>query len=204
MNSNYMLGCIALFTACASPRATNPEGARDAQEVSPPHATADPQAPEKSKTEVSADVDTIRPLLMARHGSDLPSRQTLSQHSDPSGQLRRLATTDPMLVVRARALTLLRHYPGEACEAVVVAQIDDPNGDAMLRAAAVYALAGWPLTQRSDLREKIVGAVRSADLRVAVNAALVLAQSMPDHPDVVRLRQSADLPEPVRNALAAP
>ena len=172
---------LALGTvACARP--DEPPPTVEAREAGPP-----------------GSADTLRPLLMARHAKDLPSPRSSARHDDAAAGLRWLAEHDDLVVVRARALLLLRHFPDADTEVLLLRQLDDADSHQQLRAAAVRALSGFDLDARADLRAKAAAAVKSPDLPVAVSAARVLRDV--DADDLTALRADPGLPNPVRAAL---
>ena len=179
------LGTGLCLTACEKKNAPQPPeaSAPRAVEADPSGAAVAPATP-ASSDEAPADAQAaaaeIRPLLLAHHQDDLPTRTTLDAHPGAPDGLRWLANNDGTMIVKVRALLLLRLYPDESSEKVVLALASDPGQHRKLRAAAVTALAGWDLNEREDLRLVALAAVQSTDVLTDVQPARSALQAQLD------------------------
>ncbi len=174
-----LLVTLALLgLACDGP-AHPPEA--DAQRVAHDVETGPATAPTSSHNgEAEADdsapasAAALLPLLRARHREDLPDAETLARHRDAAEGLRWLATKGTPLSVRARALSLLRHYP-DATTRALLERSAETGGHASLRAAALRGLAGFADAPDDALRARLLDALRDDDPRVVEAAASVMA-----------------------------
>lgn len=144
----------------------------------------------------------LRPLLLAKHNGQLPTASTLSEHPHAADALIWLAANDELVVVRGRAMTLLRHFPTPEAETLLVDLLADASSNAHLRAAAVRGLGGWDLQARPDLRDTLFGALEDPALPVAHAAAVTLHATLgSEHPQVRRRLEGSALRSQVRAAL---
>lgn len=200
------LGTGLCLTACEKKNAPQPPeaSAPRAVEADPSGAAVAPATP-ASSDEAPADAQAaaaeIRPLLLAHHQDDLPTRTTLDAHPGAPDGLRWLANNDGTMIVKVRALLLLRLYPDESSEKVVLALASDPGQHRKLRAAAVTALAGWDLNEREDLRLVALAAVQSTDVSVAVAGARVLTDVQPARSALQAQLDTGALPPAVEKAV---
>ncbi|MEM7155256.1 MAG: hypothetical protein AAF799_20575 [Myxococcota bacterium] len=173
------LGMGLCLTGCEKQNAPQPPEAT-APRTSEASPSPDAKAPaDATVADAQAAAEEIRPLLLAHHQDDLPSRTTLDAHPGAPEGLRWLANNDGTMIVKVRALLLLQLYPDESSEQVVLALASDPAQHRKLRAAAVTALSGWDLSERQDLREVALAAVQSTDVSVAVAGAQALTDVTP-------------------------
>jgi hypothetical protein len=165
----------------------------EAAESSPePRAQVEPPSQEQ--------IDSLRPLLLARHAKDLPDRATLQAHANPEGTLMWLADHDERVVVRERALLLLGHFDSPSSQAFLVAATRDPSRDSKLQAAAVAGLANYDLEAREDLREVVASQLEHPDVRVGYAAVQALRDVPSAAAALERASNNADLAEQVRRA----
>lgn len=140
-----------------------------------------------------AAVDAIRPLLRARHTTDLPDKTALDHHAGAEEALRWLAQHGATLVESERAAGLLAHYDSADTTAVCTALLEG-QGHAKVRAGAARCLSG----QTADaVQPLLVRSLTDADVRVGVAAAdaLVLRPGAVDGLDKAMV---ATLPEVVK------
>lgn len=177
---------IALGCAKQVPAATPTEPPATTQPAPEPASAAEPHA-------------QLRGLLQAHHPDDLPDQEALDAHGAPEG-LRWLAENDDLLVIRERALLLLRHYDDDASQSLC-AGVFDSDAHAKLRAAAIRCLGGSDLTTDDTLRNKLLAAVRDADPRVGVAAVDVLAEVPAAGSGLRAALDDPALTDPVRSRL---
>lgn len=150
--------------------------------------------------EPPADVATIAGLLRARHVEDLPSADDLGKYPTAEASLRHLALEGDSMVIRTRALTLLRFDSAET-GALLVEVVADARAHPALRAAAVTGLAGQPKDERPAQLELVAAALFDADPRVGRAAVEVLDRSPAGRRELRRSRSREDLPPHVRAAI---
>ena len=121
----------------------------------------------------SLDPSDVRDILLAHHSEDLPPKAVLDRHPDAAAKLAAIATTDRLLIVRARALTLLSHYPDTDTRSLLLAIANDDAEHPKLRAAALHGLAGHDLTP-ADVRATVESRLTDPDPRVAAAAHTAL------------------------------
>jgi hypothetical protein len=122
---------------------------------------------------VSVSSSPVRDLLLAKDVADLPDRAALDTHPDAAKDLADLATVDPQLIVRERALMLLALYPDAHIGVFCRKMLED--AEPKLRAGAVRCLAGQDLSSSKTQRQAIEMALLDADPRVGIAAAEVLS-----------------------------
>lgn len=107
-----------------------------------------------------ASETTLRGLLLAHHPQDLPPASVIERHGGADA-LWSLAQRDQLLVVRARALTLMRQFDGQQqrCAGVVSSQAHPK-----VRASALVCLGGHALTEAQ--RQVVTLASTDPDPRV--------------------------------------
>ncbi len=115
----------------------------------------------------------VRDLLLAKDVADLPDRAALDTHPDAAKDLADLATMDPQLIVRERALLLLALYPESHIGVFCGKMMED--AEPKVRAAAARCLAGQDLEAASKQRQALEQALSDEDPRVGIAAAEVLS-----------------------------
>lgn len=123
---------------------------------------------------VPADLDTITSLLKARHTEDLPSAEQLARYPSAEASLQQLAQHGDTMLIRTRALLLLRHFHSDATGVLLLDILADAQAHPALRAAAVSGLAGQPLEDRPEQLAIVVAALGDRDPRVGLAAVEVL------------------------------
>ena len=158
-----------LLAACGSPSAQKAEAP-----TLPAQGEVAGQASDASSGEnVEARGRRMAARLAVRHTSDLPGAEELRKVEGADLALVWVANHADAMVVRARALALLRHVPTVAARTELTAHVGSPDKHPVLRAGAVRGLA--PFLGRDDVVELLTGALRDTDPRVAHAAAEVLA-----------------------------
>jgi hypothetical protein len=123
---------------------------------------------------VPADLDTIAKLLQARHVEDLPSAEKLASYPSAEASLQQLAQHGETMLIRTRALLLLRHFDSAATGVLLLDILGDEQAHPALRAAAVSGLAGQPLADRPEQLAIVVAALAEQDPRIGLAAVEVL------------------------------
>jgi len=164
-----LLWMCCVLTACQAGSGDPPDSPAHAQPAAGAEATTldDGSAP--------AELATIAGLLRARHIDDLPSAEQLARYPSAEASLVELARKGETMLVRTRALTLLRHFHSESTGALLIEIVSDAQAHPALRAGAVTGLAGQPLDQHPERLAIVVAALADADPRVGVAAVEVLA-----------------------------
>jgi hypothetical protein len=151
--------------------------------------------------EVPADVERLTALLKARHAEDLPSADKLAEYPTAEASLRHIAEHGETMVIRVRALSLLRHFDSAASGELLAKVAGDTQLHPALRAAAVTGLAGQALADQPERLAIVVAALRDDDPRVGLAAVEVLDE-FPAGREVLRAaKQEADLTPAVREAI---
>ena len=157
--------------------------------------------PEVEPGETPADAATIASLLRARHTEDLPSAEDLAKYPTAEASLRHLAMAGDSMVVRTRAMMLLRHFGSAETGTLLVSLVRDAELHPALRAAAVTGLAGQPIDDRPEQLELITAALHDADPRVGLAAVDVLDLSKSGRRELERALSREDLHVKVRSAI---
>jgi HEAT repeat protein len=123
---------------------------------------------------VPADLESIAALLSARHVEDLPSAEQLSRYPSAEASLQQLAQHGETMLIRTRALSLLRHFGSAETGTLLVEIIGDAKAHPALRAAAVTGMGGQPLEERPEQLEIVAAALADQDPRVGLAAVEVL------------------------------
>lgn len=152
--------------------------------------------------EPPADAATLASLLRARHVEDLPSADDLADYPSAEASLRYLALAGDTMLVRTRALGLLRHFDSPASGELLVALLGDGELHPALRAAALTGLAGQPLDDQPERIELAAAALHDRDPRVAL-AAVELLDRFAAGRRALRSALRGELPEQVRAAIEA-
>jgi hypothetical protein len=154
---------------------------------------------EVGATEAPADVDALLGTLGAHHVAHLPDAETL--HAYPSGEesLRWVAVHGNSMVLRVRALSLLRHFTTPTSREFALSQLDDATPQ--LYAAAVTALSGQDLEADGEAREAIEAALRVDDVRVGLAAITALSNSPAGREALGRACEDDSVPERIREAV---
>lgn len=152
------------------------------------------------KTAVPAEHERLHGLLSAWHPEDLPDRDALIANGAPDG-LVWIADNDAMLVMRERALILLRHFPTD--NALCRKTFGDPAAHAKLRAASIRCLASVDLAEDATLRNQLLGNLRDPDPRVGTAVVDVLAEVPSARSGLEAAVADDAIQGPVREALEA-
>lgn len=150
--------CCALAACQAAPTGDTPTGEQ---------ASVEPGS-------APADLDVIVALLQARHAEDLPSAEQLANYPSAEASLQLLAQHGETMLIRTRALLLLRHFDSATTGVVLLDIVGDEQAHPALRAAAVGGLAGQPLEDQPQQLAIVVAALRDQDPRVGLAAVEVL------------------------------
>lgn len=141
----------------------------------PSTAAQDPDAGRQAAGEDGqSDLEAISALLRARHTDDLPDAETLKTYPEAEAALRQLGREGETMVMRTRALALLRFYASEDSGALLAEIAGDGDAHPALRAAAITGLAGQSLADQPARMELVVAALRDEDPRVGTAAVEVL------------------------------
>lgn len=149
------------------------------------------------KTAVPAEHEKLHSLLTARHPEDLPDHDALVANGAPAG-LVWIANNDEMVMMRERALLLLRTFPSDNA---TCRQVFGSDQQPKLRAAAIRCLAGADLMGDATLRNQLLAAVRDADPRVGTAAVQVLAEVPAAQSGLKAALDDASLQDQVREEL---
>jgi hypothetical protein len=172
--------------------------------TSPDEPASEPRADEPGAVEsggVPADVETLGALLKARHADDLPSPEQLAKYPSAEASLRYLGEHGDTMVVRTRALALLRHFDSAASGDLLATIASDAASHPALRAAAVTGLAGQALADQPERLAIVVAALHDADQRVGLAAVQVLDEFPAGREALSAAKADADLPTAVRDAI---
>ena len=124
----------------------------------------------------NVDVATVRTLLLAWHGKDLPDANVLARHPGAAAALHELAWKDERMIVRRRAATALGELaPGDpVAERWLVEILEAPEVTADLRAAALRGMGRCDLDGRADLRAAVEAHAFAPEVQVAYAAVAAL------------------------------
>ena len=150
------------------------------------------------KTDVPAEHERLHSLLSAWHPEDLPDHDALVANGAPEG-LVWIASNDEMLVMRERALLLLRHFPQD--NALCRQTFGTPDAHAKLRAASIRCLASVDLSEDATLRNQLLGDLRDPDPRVGTAVVTVLAEVPAARSGLEAALEDEGIQGPVREAL---
>ncbi len=149
-----------------------------------------------------AEVSTLAALLRARHVEDLPSAEQLARTPNAEASLRWLAIEADTMLVRTRALALLRHFGSPPTGDLLAALVTDSQAHPALRAAALTGMAGQPLADQPERLELVVAALlEGGDPRVGVAAVQVLDTFAAGRKALREAEQSDQLSPQVRAAI---
>lgn len=148
-----------------------------------------------------AEVAALATRLKVRHVEDLPTAEQLARSPKAEASLRELAVRGETMLVRTRALTLLRHFHAPATGALLAEIVADTGAPAALRAAAVTGLGGQPLDEQPDRLALVVAALADADPRIGVAAVEVLDGSAEGRKALREAAQRDTLSPKVRAAI---
>lgn len=160
------LACALMLLACAPTTAQQPTAGPEAAHGGQGQVVESPQGK-------PASADVLRGRLKARHVEDLPTAQELKKHRDAQAALIWIAGNDDAMVVRVRALSLLRHFPTDEAFEALAQRAGAQKIHPTLRAAAMRGLEGQ--TARPQAQALLKDALRHKDRRVAMAAAKALA-----------------------------
>ena len=152
-------------------------GCHTGQDETPDAPTSAAQDPDAGQQAAEGEVDeleAISALLRARHADDLPDAETLQTYPGAEAVLRQLGREGETMVMRTRALALLRFYSSEDSGALLAEIASDGDAHPALRAAAVTGLAGQPLADQPARLELVTASLRDPDPRVGTAAVEVL------------------------------
>jgi hypothetical protein len=185
--------CCALLACQAGPSepldAPTSEAQRDAEQAS-----IEPGS-------VPADLDAIQSLLQARHTEDLPSAEQLASYPSAEASLQQLAQHGETMLIRTRALLLLRHFGSAATGVLLLDIVGDAQAHPALRAAAVGGLAGQPLEDQPEQLATVVAALRDGDPRVGLAAVEMLDAFPAGRQALRRATRDQQLADEVRAAI---
>lgn len=163
--------CCALLACQAGP----------SEALDAPTGEAQPDAEQASVEQVSvepgsapADLHTIQSLLRARHTEDLPSAEQLASYPSAEASLQQLAQHGETMLIRTRALLLLRHFGSAATGVLLLDMLGDMQAHPALRIAAVHGLAGQSLEDQPEHLAIVVAALGDGDSRIGLAAVEVL------------------------------
>lgn len=176
--------------------------------ASPDEPASEPKVDEPGVLEPGSsdatDVETLTALLKARHADDLPSPEQLAKYPSAEASLRHIAEQGDTMLVRVRALSLLRHFDSTASGELLAAIATNAQLHPSLRAAAVTGLAGQALADQPERLAIVVAALRDVDPRVGLAAVRVLDEFPAGREALRAAKAEADLPAKVRDAIESP
>lgn len=191
MNRCLLWMCCALAACQPGPDEPQaPTGARQAE-------ASDDAAPS------SAEVAAMTARLKARHVADLPTAEQLAAIPRAEASLREIARTGETMVVRTRALTLLRHFHSPATGELLAGIVADAAAPKALRAAAVTGLGGQPLDEQPERMALVVAALSDADPRIGLAAVEALGGSEGGRKALREAAQTGKLSPQVQAAIEA-
>lgn len=192
MNRCLLWMCCALAACQPGPDEPQaPSGAGQAE------ASGDDAAP------TAAEVAALATRLKARHVGDLPTAEQLAGYPKAEASLRELARSGETMVVRTRALTLLRHFHSPATGELLAGIVADAAAPKALRAAAVTGLAGQPLGEQPERMALVVSVLAEDDPRIGLAAVEVLGGSAAGRKALGDAAQRGTLPPKVQAAIDA-
>lgn len=198
---NKLVMVTLLLAACAkSP--SEPVTAATAP-VATPTGTLTPTTPEPTLA-ASTDPEAARwsklaERLSAHDTQDLPNHDTLAAFPDAAEGLAWLATHDPAIFVRARALDAIGVLGAPDAAVVLTRALADTTQASSLRVAAVIGLGR--LKGQDAATTALLGAVEDVDLRVAEQAVDLLPTS--SRSALQALAQKPTLAPEIRAKIAA-
>ncbi|MFV8752790.1 hypothetical protein ACNOYE_19775 [Nannocystaceae bacterium ST9] len=185
-----LMCCSLILVACQAGSDEPPDAPSDDRQAE----VSDPSSP-------PADLDTIAALLRARHADDLPSAEQLANYPSAEASLRELGLHGETMLVRTRALALLRHFDSPPTGALLAELASDAAIHPALRAAAVSGLIGQPLDDQPERLAIVVAALDDGDPRVGVAAVEVLDAFGKGRDALREAAQREDLSSEVRAAI---
>lgn len=192
MNRCLLWMCCAL--AACQPGPDEPQAPTGAEQA---EASGDGAAPSP------AEVAAMTARLKARHVADLPTAEQLAATPRAEASLREIARTGETMVVRTRALALLRHFHSPATGELLAGIVADAAAPKALRAAAVTGLGGQPLDAQPERLALVVAALRDDDPRIGVAAVEALGGSEGGRKALREAAQTGTLPPKVQAAIEA-
>ena len=136
--------------------------------VDPPTGDA-AEAPTTSQSHTE-DLARLDVWLRARHTEDLPDASALATLHDAEAALLAFEATAERMSDRTRALSLLRHAPGESARERLLAVANDDAEHVAARAAAIDGLAGVDPNNDPDVRAAVDAAASHDDPRMQAAA----------------------------------
>lgn len=130
-----------------------------------------------SQAQLQAAADKLQPLLAARHAEDLPARgDILKVEHGPQGLLWQARHGNPLLV-RARALALLRHFPDKDSRELLLQTALSSGAPALLRSHAMMGLAGHSEGGDPEVAQALLQGAQDGERRVRLAARQTLEGS---------------------------
>jgi len=166
-----LAACLTLVLSCTSTVAQ--------QQAEPPATVAGP-----------ASAAEISKRLAVRHIEDLPDAEGLAKYANAEAALVFIADNDDKMVVRVRALTLLRHYPSPRTLSFLSERAVGADLHPTVKAGAMRGLEGH--NDVSTVVALLTKGMRDKDVRVAIAAARSLAAD-PQH--AAALKAAGEDPE---------
>lgn len=168
-----------------------------------PSGAGQAEAPGDDAAPSPAEVAALATRLKARHAEDLPTAEQLAATPNAEASLRELARAGETMLVRTRALTLLRHFHAPATGELLAAIVADAAAPKALRAAAVTGLAGQPLAEQPERMALVVSALADDDPRIGLAAVEVLGASPAGREALDDAAKRGTLPPKVQAAIEA-
>lgn len=161
---------LAVLAACGSPK--SPPADAPSEGLTPsvqPSGTREP-TPEAPSGERPAGTDGLEELLRAWHAEDLPGPEVLDAHEDAEASLIWLGSHGEPMVMRVRALTLLKHRGTPTARAALMAVAQNRTLHAAVQAGALAGLGGQDLANDAEARALVEAGLSDRDLRVQMAA----------------------------------
>lgn len=177
------------------------KGAKATPDPAPTEEAPAPEADDGEAAEATADWDDLRTMLQARHPEDLPTRRDLARVDRVRAGLKELVRTDDEAVIRARAASLLGMFDTDGAREFLVEVAADPEQPGTVRAGAIQGLGRMDLSAHAGVRAALIGHAGGEDVRLALEAVMVLKDVPEAADDLARLAADETTPEPVRAAL---
>ena len=138
----------------------------------PKHAAVQQENGTTRAPEKPANVQEITYLLSARHPEDMPDDGVWEARPDAAEALRWIVIHGPLNLHRARALSILRHYPESSTKDLLLNHLEEVRYHTLIRSAAAHGLMGQTLEESECTRIGRLDASDSEGLKMALRNLL--------------------------------
>ena len=159
-----------------------------------------PVVPDQVAASVPDEFAELRTLLLAFHADVLPSMEVVAGLGGVDALIW-LATRDPLVVVRERALLVLGRSDRSTQGAAVCVSSASAGGIPRVQAAALRCLAREDLVDNATARRHLVRALHQEDPRLVLAAVAGLAASESGREHLSLWSEEVVLPAVVQDAV---